>query len=452
MISKSQPSRQISQNNLYFELMNTRNCKQPLPGWLALSPLLVFLCTYLITSILVNDFYKVPITVAFTISAGYAIAITRGIPLEQRLLQFSKGAANRNIMLMIWIFILAGAFAQSAKEMGAINETVNLTLHILPSNLLFAGIFLAACFISLSIGTSVGTIVALTPVAIGLADKVGVALPFIVAIVVGGSFFGDNLSFISDTTIASTRTQGCTMRDKFKVNSLIVVPAAILVLGLYIYLGFSIEAPIHIDKIEWVKVIPYLIVLVTAIMGVHVVMVLTLGILSTGIIGLLASDMGFFDWFGAMGSGITGMGELIIITLLAGGMLELIRYNGGIDFIIRSLTKRVNSKRAAELSIAGLVSIANLCTANNTIAIITVGPIAKDIAIKFNLDKRKSASILDTFSCFVQGIIPYGAQLLMAAGLAGISPISIIANLYYPFTMGIIALLAIFFRYPKKYS
>lgn len=426
--------------------------KKPLPGWLALSPLLVFLLIYLVTSIIVNDFYKIPITVAFTISAGYAIAITKGIPLDQRLKHFSFGAAHQNIVLMIWIFILAGAFAQSAKEMGAIDATVNLTLQILPSNLLLAGIFIAACFISLSIGTSVGTIVALTPVAIGLAEHVGVAIPFMVAIVVGGSFFGDNLSFISDTTIASTRTQGCVMRDKFKVNSQIVVPAALVVLTIYIYLGLPIDAPIHIEKIEWIKVIPYLVVLVTAIFGMHVVLVLTLGIAFSGIVGLATSSMSFFDWFGSMGKGITGMGELIIITLLAGGMLEMIRFNGGIDYIIKLLTKRVNSKRGAELSIAGLVSIANLCTANNTIAIITVGPIAKDIASKFNLDKRKTASILDTFSCFIQGIIPYGAQLLMAAGLANISPISIIPNLFYPLTMGVFAFLAIVFRYPRRYS
>ena len=432
--------------------MNNFKEQQPLPGWLALSPLLVFLCIYLVTSLIVNDFYKVPITVAFLLSSAYAVLITKGLPIEQRLLQFSKGAANRNIMLMIWIFILAGAFAECAKSMGAIDATVDLTLHILPSNLLLAGIFIAACFISLSIGTSVGTIVALTPVAVGLADKVDIALPFMVAVVVGGSFFGDNLSFISDTTIASTRTQECVMRDKFKVNSMIVIPAAILVLALYVYLGLPIDAPIQIEKIEWIRVIPYFVVSVTALAGVHVVLVLSLGIVTSGLIGIISGQFDFFGWFGAMGDGIMGMGELIIITLLAGGMLELIRFNGGIDYIIHKLTKHINSKRAAELSIAGLVSIANLCTANNTIAIITIGPIAKDIAIKFGLDRRKSASILDTFSCFIQGLIPYGAQLLMAAGLANISPISIVGYLYYPFTMGIIALLAILFRYPKRYS
>lgn len=432
--------------------MNKEMSPVKLSGWLALSPLFVFLCLYLLTSIIVNDFYKVPIAVAFLLSSCYAIAITRGVKLDQRIYQFSLGASNKNIMLMVWIFILAGAFAHSAKEMGAIDATVNLTLHILPDNLLLAGIFIAACFISLSIGTSVGTIVALTPVAVGLAEKTGIELPFMVAIVVGGSFFGDNLSFISDTTIASTKTQGCLMRDKFRVNSQIVVPAAIIVLGVYIVQGFSVTAPTQMQEIEWVKVIPYLIVLGTAIAGMNVMLVLLLGIASTAIIGLATGSFGIFEWFGAVGNGIAGMGDLIIITLLAGGMLEIIRYNGGIEFIIHKLTQHVSGKRGAELSIAALVSIANLCTANNTIAIITTGPIARDIANKYQLDRRKTASILDTFSCFIQGIIPYGAQLLMAAGLAGISPISIIGNLYYPFTMGSLALLAILFRYPRRYS
>jgi len=316
----------------------TDTISKPKGGWWALSPLAVFLCLYLVTSLLVNDFYKVPITVAFLASSCYAIAITRGLNLEQRIYQFSVGASNKNIMLMVWIFILAGAFAQSAKQMGAIDATVNLTLHILPDNLLLAGIFIAACFISLSIGTSVGTIVALTPVAVGLAEKTGIDLPYMVAIVVGGSFFGDNLSFISDTTIASTKTQDCVMRDKFRVNFMIVVPAALVVLGIYIFQGLSVSAPPQVQTIEWIKVIPYLIVLGTAVAGVNVMLVLLLGILSTGIIGIYTGTA-FFDWFGAMGTGITGMGELIIITLLAGGMLETIRYNGGIDLIISHLVR-----------------------------------------------------------------------------------------------------------------
>lgn len=420
-------------------------------NWWALSPLAVFLCLYLVTSIWMNDFYKVPITVAFLFSSCYAIAITRGLTLEERIQQFSVGASNKNILLMIWIFILAGAFAQSAKQMGAIDATVNLTLEVLPENLLLAGIFLAACFISLSIGTSVGTIVALTPVAVGLAEKTGIDLPFMVGIVVGGSFFGDNLSFISDTTIASTKTQDCVMRDKFRINSMIVVPAALIILGVYIVQGLSYTTPAPAEEIEWLKVLPYLLVLVLAVSGLHVVLVLLTGILLTGGIGFFTGT-GVFDWFGAMGSGIIGMGELIIVTLLAGGMLETIRYNGGIDYIINRLTRHVKGKRGAELSIAALVSIANLCTANNTIAIITTGPIARGIAMRFHLDRRKVASILDTFSCLIQGTIPYGAQMLIAAGLAQVSPLSIIGNLYYPFCMGIFALAAILMRYPRRYS
>lgn len=420
-------------------------------GW-ALMPLVVFLCLYLVTSLIVNDFYKVPITVAFLVASVYAVATTKGLSLNDRILQYSSGAANKNIMLMLWIFILAGAFAQSAKAMGAIDATVNLTLLLLPDNLLLAGIFLASCFISLSIGTSVGTIVALTPVAAGIAMKTDVSLPFMTALVIGGAFFGDNLSFISDTTIAATRTQGCVMRDKFRVNFLIAVPAALLVFIYYIIYGTQVESASEIHAIEWGKVIPYLIVLGTAIAGMNVTLVLLLGVLSTGIIGCIYGSFDLFGWFASMGEGITGMGELIIITLMAGGMLELIRFNGGVDYILHHLTRHVNNKRGAELSIAALVSLANFCTANNTIAIITVGPLANNIAEQFRVDKRKSASILDTFSCVVQGLIPYGAQMLIAAELTKLSPISIIGYLYYPIILGIVALLSILLRYPKRYS
>ena len=420
-------------------------------GW-ALMPLVVFLCLYLLTSLIVNDFYKVPITVAFLVASVYAVATTKGLSLNDRILQYSLGAANKNIMLMIWVFILAGAFAQSAKAMGAIDATVNLTLLLLPDKLLLAGIFIASCFISLSIGTSVGTIVALVPVATGIASKAGVDMAFMTALVVGGAFFGDNLSFISDTTIAATRTQGCVMKDKFRVNSMIAIPAALLVCAYYIIYGMHVETVNEVQSIEWGKVMPYLIVLGTAIIGINVVLVLLLGLLSTGVIGMLYGQFDLFSWFGAMGNGITGMGELIIITLMAGGMLELIRFNGGVDYVLHCLTLRVKSKRAAELGIAALVSFANICTANNTIAIITVGPLANNIAEQFRVDKRKSASILDIFSCVVQGLIPYGAQMLFAAELSKLSPISIMGYLYYPIVLGIVALLSILLRYPKRYS
>ena len=422
------------------------------PSLWALSPLLVFLCLYLVVSILVNDFYKVPITVAFLVSSVYAVFITKGLSLSDRIMQYSKGAADKNIMLMIWIFVLAGAFAQSAKDIGAIDATVNMALELLPGNLLLAGFFLAACFISLSIGTSVGTIVALVPVIAGIAEKTDMNMAFMTAVVVGGAFFGDNLSFISDTTIAATRTQGCAMKDKFKVNFRIVLPAALCVLGYYIYRGFGMDVSHESYTIEWVKVLPYLVVLLTAFMGLNVMAVLILGIMATGLVGLFTGSISFFDWFGSLGSGISGMGELIIISLMAGGMLELIRFNGGVDYIIEVLTRRISGKRGAEICIAALVSIANVCTANNTIAIITVGPLANDIATKYGVDKRKSASILDTFSCVIQGIIPYGAQMLMAAKLASISPISIIEYLYYPLGILVMAMFSIFARWPKKYS
>lgn len=421
-------------------------------GLFALSPLLVFIGLYLVTSIVAGDFYKVPITVAFMISSIYAVAVSGGIPLRRRIDIFSRGAATGNMMLMLWIFILAGAFANSAKSMGCIDATVNLTLDILPGGLLLAGVFLAACFISLSIGTSVGTIVALTPIAAGIAHSTGASVPMLTAIVVGGAFFGDNLSFISDTTIAATSTQGCKLSDKFRVNSYITIPPAILLLAVYAFMGSGIQSPSYVPDVQYTKIIPYIAVLITAVMGMNVMAVLTLGLALTGIIGIADGSFDIYGWLQAMGDGITDMGELIIITMMAGGMLELIKEKGGIDFIINGITRHVNGKRGAELSIAALVSLVNICTANNTVAIITVGGIAKRIGDRFGVDSRKSASILDTMSCCMQGIIPYGAQMLMGAGLAAISPMSILPYLYYPAAIGAAAILAILFRYPKKFS
>jgi len=421
-------------------------------GLIALSPLGVFIAFYLITSLIAGDFYKIPITVAFMVSSIYAIMICGGKPLMSRINTYSRGAATEQMMLMIWIFILAGAFAHSAKAMGSIDATVNLTLSLLPPQMILAGLFLAACFISISIGTSVGTIAALVPIAAGVATETDTDLALMTAIIVGGSFFGDNLSFISDTTIMATQTQGCRLSDKFRVNVFIVAPAALLIFVIYLMMGTGVHSPQQIPPVEWVKVVPYLMVLITAILGMNVMAVLTLGILLTGIIGLLTDSFDIYGYFGSMGEGILSMGELIIVTMMAGGMLELIKQQGGIDFIIRQLTRRVNGKRGAELSIAALVSLVDVCTANNTVAILTVGSIAKQIGDRYGVDNKKCASILDTFSCFVQGLIPYGAQMLIAAGLASINPISILPYLYYPFALGIFALLSILFRYPKRYS
>ena len=422
-------------------------------GWLALSPLLVFMVVYVAGSVLAGDFYKVPVAAAFIIATAYAMLITRGVQrTDEKIAIFSSGAGNRNVLLMIWIFVLAGAFASTAKDIGAIDATVNATLSILPGNLLYAGLFLAACFVSMAVGTSVGTIVALVPIASGIAAGTGSSVPLITGIIVGGAFFGDNLSFISDTTVAATKTQGCSMQDKFKVNLWIAAPAAIIVAALYVVLGHGITATPEVLGSNWYLMLPYLLVIVLAIMGINVVTVLTIGIGVNGIIGWITGAYNFVGWLTAIGSGIGGMGELIIVSLLAGGMLEIIRYNGGLEFIIGKLTRRIKGPRGASASIAALVSLVNICTANNTIAIITVGPLAKDISARFGLDPRKTASILDTFSCLVQGILPYGAQMLMASGLAGVSALSIIGTLYYPFALGIMACLSILFRFPRLKS
>ena len=349
------------------------------PNAWALTPLVVFLLTYLVVSIVAGDFYKMPITVAFVISSIVAIAISKGGKLSNRIEQFCRGAANSNIMLMVLIFILAGAFAQTAKAMGAVD--------------------------------------------VGIADKTGMPDALMLGVVVSGAMFGDNLSFISDTTIVATRTQGCQMSDKFKVNIRIALPIAILTGLIYVLVGSGVENAYAPAPIEWVKVIPYLVVLVTAVCGINVMLVLFIGIVLSGIVGLWTGSFDIWGWNASMGLGITNMGELIIVTLLAGGMLEMIRYNGGIDWIIRKLTSRIHS-----------------------------GPIAKDIADRFKIDPRRSASLLDIFSCFVQGIIPYGAQMLMAAGLGHVSPIEIMQYLYYPYLLGAGALLAILFNYPRKYT
>lgn len=422
-------------------------------GLLALSPLILLIAMIaLFTGYSAEESHKdtsLSLTVAFMISSIYAVAISGGMPIRKRIDTYSRGAGANNLMLMLWIYVLAGAFAASAKAMGAVDATVNLALSLLPASMILPGLFLAACFISLSIGTSVGTIVALVPIAAGLAHSVDANLALTVAIIVGGAYFGDNLSFISDTTVVATQTQGCQMSDKFRVNALIVIPAAIIILIIYGILGAGTKVPTHIDAVQYMKVLPYIVVLVTAIAGMNVMAVLTLGSILCGII-----DGGYdiFGWFSAMGNGVIGMGELIIIAMMAGGMLEIIRENGGIDFIISKITAHVNSKRGAELSIAALVSMVNICTANNTVAILTVGNISKKIGDKFGVDNRKAASILDTFSCTIQGLIPYGVQMLLAAGLSGLSPLDIIPYLYYPMAIGLAALFAILFRYPRRFS
>lgn len=421
-------------------------------GFLALSPLIVFVVLYLVLSLVAGDFSSVPLTVVFLISSVYAVATSTKFSLKERIDIYGHGASTPNLLLMLWIYVLAGAFSQSAKGMGAIDTTVNLALNILPPSMILPGLFVTACFISISIGTSVGTVVTLVPIAAGIATQTNSNVALLTAVIVGGAYFGDNLSFISDTTVVATQTQGVRMKDKFKVNLMIVVPAVVVVLAVYAFMGFGMQAPTHVGQTDLLKVIPYLAVLVTAVCGLNVMAVLVLGIALCGIIGVLGGSYDFYGWLNALGNGIVGMGELIIIAMMAGGMLEIIKVNGGIDYIIEKLSGRIRGKRGAEFSIAALVSLVNLCTANNTVAILTVGNIAKQISEKFGIDPRKTASILDTFSCTIQGIIPYGVQILLAAGLAHVQPVDIIPYLYYPFAIGIAASLSILLRYPKRYS
>lgn len=426
-----------------YEMKNSR-------GILALTPVVVLLAVYLSGALLAGDFYRVSIAVAFVVAAIYGLIIMRGYNLQERVGIFSRGAANPDIMYMIWIFCLAGIFASSAKAMGAVDATVALTLNIVPTNFLPAGIFIAACFISMAIGTSVGTIVALTPVVTVMAPQVGCSTAWLVAIVVGGAFFGDNLSFISDTTIAATQSQGCKMKDKFKANFAIVLPAAIATLCIYLFGNQATEYALVEQSVEWFKAIPYLVVIVLALVGVNVLVVLIVGTIIANLMALIDGDFELLTIFTAAGEGLNSMCELILVTLLAGGVMAIVRELGGFDYLIDKMTKKVSSRRGAEAVIALLTAITNFCTANNTISILTVGPIARDLSTRYGVPARKSASLMDTISCFVQGFLPYGAQLLMAAGLAAISPMEIVLHLYYPFLIFIMSVVSIIIQFPKR--
>lgn len=412
---------------------------------MGLTPLLIFLVTYLLSSVILQDFYKVPLSVAFILTSVYAVLITPRMSIEERLAHFSKGASDRNILLMIWIFILSGAFAYSAKSMGAVDAVVQALLYVLPDFLIFPGLFLVACFVSISIGTSVGTIVALAPIAIGMAEPLGVDKALMAGLILGGAFFGDNLSFISDTTIAATRLLGCQMADKFRANIRIALPAAVVAFFIYLFLGLSVDRAenTELSVSPWL-ILPYLIVLFCALRGVNVVLVLLYGIFSVGLIGILCGQTELWGWVASLGEGINSMGELIIVTLLAGGLLEMIRLNGGFDYMIHTIRRWVHSRRSAEASIAALVSISGLCTANNTIAILSVGAMVKEIVDHYQLSHRRAASILDIFSCIVQSLIPYGAQLLLISKIADIAPLSVIPYQYYTMLLLVFTLISIY--------
>ena len=418
-------------------------------GLISVSPMLVFLAVYTSSRIIAGDFYAASIIVSFLIACLYSIIIIKNKTIESRFAVLAKGAAKEDIMTMVFIFILAAAFASTAKQMGAIEATVNMTLSMTPIKMMLCGLFIASCFVSLSIGTSVGTIAALTPIACGIAEKTGQNLPLLIAVIVGGSFFGDNLSVISDTTIMATKTQGCKLKDKFRYNLKIALPAAIISLVLYLIAGREVVGEEVNRNINYQLIIPYIYILVAAFCGMNVMLLLSTGTILAGAIGLLYNKLSLTEWSSAMNNGIMGMGELIIVTLLAGGMIEVMRLTGGLEFLKATLTRKIKSKTGAEISIAGLVIVTDFCTANNTIAILTTGPIAKDISSHYNIDPKRTASILDTYSCFAQSIIPYGAQLLIAGGLASINPIEIIPYLYYPFILGTFAFLYIIFNHEK---
>ncbi|MBO5835672.1 MAG: Na+/H+ antiporter NhaC family protein [Bacteroidales bacterium] len=425
--------------------MNTK-----LKAFIALSPVLLLIIVYLSASLLAKDFYLVPVSVAFVIASLYAMFLLKGRSVKERIDIFARGAAQSDVMYMIWIFCLAGVFAASAKAMGAIDATVALTLALVPSQFIPLGIFVATCFISLSIGTSVGTIVALTPVVSAMAPELNLSLPWLLAIVVGGAFFGDNLSFISDTTIAATQTQHCKMSDKFRTNLAIVLPAALVTMLLYIIGNHATPvAAVSMQDIVWIRLLPYLLVIVLALCGMNVLLVLLIGIFSTDLIAFFEGGFSPLDMFVSAGEGLKGMYELILVTLMAAGMMNIIKELGGFDYLIRLLSLRVKGKRAAEAVISLMTVLVNICTANNTIAILTTGSIAREMSLRYGLSPRKVASLMDTSSCFAQGILPYGAQLLMASALAGVSPLAIIPYLYYPMLIGLMLIFAIIFRFPK---
>ena len=415
-------------------------------GLWSLSPIGVFLTLYVVISLIVGDFYKIPLTVALLVASLWAMMVYRGVPFSQRIESFAKEAGNANVLYMVWIFILAGCFATLADKIGAVEATVALTINQLPSTFVMPGLFMAACFISMAIGTSVGTVVALVPLAVSYASSVNADIAFFVAIVLGGSFFGDNLSFISDTTIAATRTQGCKMSDKFKANFLLALPAAIITFCIYIFGDFIVpDSSIDLPPNPWL-IIPYLAVIVLAVSGVNVTVTLLSGI-ALAIIMALFSGFGIFEILAFMGDGIDGMGNLIIITLLAAGMLGLIKAAGGIDALMAFLSRGIKGNRGAQSVIAFLVGIVNLCTANNTVAILTVGSISKQISKKFGITPRRTASLLDTSSCIVQCLIPYGTQALFATSLANISPTAPWPYLFYPWILaGVVAVSIIFFN------
>lgn len=429
----------------WFCMMKTKKGN----AW-ALIPLLVFVGLFLGVGIGTGDFSTMPLNVAILVASIVALILNRKETFHKKVEVFTKGAGHSNIILMMLIFILAGAFSQTTEDMGGVQSTVNLGLSLIPENLIIVGLFIICMFVSLSMGTSVGTVAAIAPVGFGLSQATDVSAAITMATVVGGAMFGDNLSMISDTTIAAVRTQKTKMSDKFKVNIKIVLPGAIFTIIALWFLtnGAQIDATKSYDY-NIIKVLPYLMVLILALIGINVIIVLIGGIALSAIIGLIDGSFGWTGLLGSISKGIIGMEDIAMIALLIGGLVALIQHNGGITWLLHFVRNRVKSKRGAELGIAGLVSAADISTANNTISILMAGPLAKEISEEYDVDPRKSASILDMFASCFQGLLPYSPQLIAAAGVASISPFELLPYSIYPMILGVCGLIAIFFNLPR---
>ncbi|EGQ1598172.1 Na+/H+ antiporter NhaC family protein [Staphylococcus pseudintermedius] len=419
----------------------------------ALIPLVVFISIFLGAGIITKDFTFMPLNVAAIIGVVVALLMNRRETFMSKVEVFARQAGHANIVLMMFIFLLAGAFSKTTEAMGGVTSIVNLGLSFIPQNFLIVGLFIICMFISISMGTSVGTVAAIAPVGFGISEATEIPAAFAMATVVGGAMFGDNLSMISDTTIAAVRTQKTQMSDKFKVNFRIVVPGAIVTIFVLWWLshGYDVTQTKTYD-FEWVKVVPYLFVLILAVIGINVVLVLLGGILLSSLIGLIDGSFNLGGLLKAASEGVLGMQDIAMIALLIGGMIGLVEHHGGITWLLNFVKKRVKTRRGAELGIASLVSVADISTANNTISIIMAGPLAKDIAEEYDIDPRKSASLLDIFGSAFQGFVPYSPQLIAAAGVASISPVTLLPYSIYPVMLAICGIIAILFNLPRLRS
>ncbi|MEG3765553.1 Na+/H+ antiporter NhaC family protein [Alteromonas sp. 14N.309.X.WAT.G.H12] len=421
-------------------------------NFLGLTPILFFVITVLVAGIATDDITSMPVLVAFFLSAGYALLLNpkhKTLSLTEKLNLFCEGAGNRNIVLLVLIFLLAGAFYSLTIDIGARDATVNLALSVIPTPMILPGLFLICCFISFSMGTSTGTITALAPIGLGLSEGLGVSPALLAGVVVGGAMFGDNLSFVSDTTIAATRSQGVQLTDKFKANLLITLPACILTLMILVFIPVSGGSALQQGGYDLVRILPYLMIIISALAGLNVIIVLALGIATAGIIGLSTDSFGVMAMWQSIQTGMGWMQNLSMIALTIGGIVSLMYAYGGIAWLIRVLTYRVKSRRGAEFSIAALVSILDLSTANNTISIVAAGPIASKLNSEYGVDPRRTASILDVFSCSFQGVVPYGAQILTISAVGGLSPLAVSAYAWYPMLLLFFGLVSIAFNFPR---